>query len=53
MLVTALGRLNVGNSKLRLVRGIELTTEQDMWKPSKHYRWRTGMYYGRARYVEV
>ncbi|WP_274534210.1 hypothetical protein [Serratia marcescens] len=43
----------MGNSKLRLVRGIELTTEQDMWKPSKHYRWRTGMYYGRARYVEV
>ncbi|HGM6877939.1 TPA: hypothetical protein ACKQDI_003663 [Serratia marcescens] len=25
----------MGNRKLRLVRGIELTTEQDMWQPSK------------------
>ncbi|WP_346827244.1 hypothetical protein [Serratia inhibens] len=37
----------------RLVRGVEITTEQDMWQPSKHYRWRTGMYYGRVRFAEV
>lgn len=39
--------------KPRLVRGIELTTEQDMWQPSKHYHWRACMYYGRVRYAEV
>ncbi|WP_421105809.1 hypothetical protein [Serratia marcescens] len=43
----------MANRRPRLVRGVEITTECDMWKPSKHYRWRTGMYYGRARYVEV
>ncbi|EMG9487696.1 hypothetical protein LL394_004836 [Serratia marcescens] len=37
----------------RLVRGVEITTEQDMWQQSKHYRFRSGMYYGRIRYAEL
>ena len=41
-----------GMSKPRLVRGVETTTERDMWQQSKH-RFRSGMYYGRIRYAEV
>ncbi|CAI1569663.1 Uncharacterised protein [Serratia marcescens] len=41
------------NFSTRLVRGVNLTTEQDMWQCKKHYRFRSGMYYGRIRYVEV
>ena len=42
-----------GMSKPRLVRGVEITTECDMWQQSKLYRFRSGMYYGRIRYAEV
>lgn len=41
------------NRRPRLVRGIEITTEQDMWQCEKHYRFRSGKYYGRIRYAEV
>lgn len=39
--------------KPHLVRGIEMTTECDMWQCEKHYRYRSGKYYGRVRYVEL
>jgi uncharacterized Fe-S cluster-containing radical SAM superfamily protein len=39
--------------KLRLVRGIAMTTECDMWQCEKHYRFRSGKYYGRVRYAEA
>jgi len=39
--------------KACLVRGVEITTERDMWQQIKHYRFRSGMYYGRIRYAEL
>ncbi|BEL98972.1 hypothetical protein SM14VA2_13850 [Serratia marcescens] len=41
------------NFSPRLVRGVNLTTERDMWQSEKHYRFRSGKYYGRVRYVEL
>lgn len=41
------------NFSPRLVRGVNLTTEQDMWQCKKHYRFRSGKYYGRVRYAEL
>lgn len=41
------------NFSPRLVRGVNLTTERDMWQSEKHYRFRSGKYYGRVRYAEL